>query len=69
MTIATTKKVNAAIAAQGYKAELIKGDGYFYFVGDDVRIDAPSVYTYRLTDFTVEQWMAEFADCVEKRQA
>jgi len=66
---ATFKAVNAAIAAKGYKAELIKGAGYFYFVGDDVRIDAPSTYTYRLTDFTVEEWMAEFAACVDAKPA
>jgi hypothetical protein len=69
MTTATFKKVNAAIAALGYKAELVKGDGYFYFAGDDVKIDAPSVYVYRLTEFSVEEWLGEFAGCVEPKEA
>jgi hypothetical protein len=33
----TFKKVNAAIAARGIKAELVQGNGYLYFAGDDVQ--------------------------------
>jgi hypothetical protein len=57
----TILNVNKAIVALGIKAELVKGEGYFYFIGDDV--DAclsTSVYVYRLTDIpTIIGWIDE----------
>lgn len=34
----TLKKVNAELTRAGIRAELVKGDGYFYFVGQDVEL-------------------------------
>lgn len=41
---------------------LIKGDGYFYFVYDDVEKNifaTRSVYVYRLNQLTFDQWIEE----------
>lgn len=61
MTIATLSKVNAAIAHKGI--ELVKGHGYFYFAAlatapADV-VTPASVYTTRVTDLSLEDWIAE----------
>lgn len=52
--------------------ELVKGEGYFYFAGDDVvgptgvLGDTLSVYTYRFSHLTEERWMAEAKDALDK---
>tara|TARA_R110000851_G_scaffold178010_10_gene324949 strand:- start:1679 stop:1867 length:189 start_codon:yes stop_codon:yes gene_type:complete len=59
MTVATIKKVNAAIADKG--VELVKGNGYFYFAdtGEDYVADfIDSVYSTTLRCMTVEEWVA-----------
>lgn len=51
---------------------LVQGNGYWYFIYDDVakgRYDTYSVMTMRLGDFTVEQWAAEGRDFVAKMEA
>lgn len=55
----TLKQVNAAIAAKGIKAELVKGAGYYWFFGDDVEyaVEGTSVYVYRLNDQSLQGWM------------
>jgi len=61
----TLKAVNKAIAARGIKAELIQGDGYLYFVGDDVEYaHTTSVSVCRLNHLTLERWMQELDDFV-----
>ena len=53
----TLKKVNKAIKDKGYDAELVKGDGYFYFSGEDVSLCfEQGVYVYRLNQLTLEHW-------------
>lgn len=44
------------------KLELVKGDGYWYFVYDDVAnnvYETRSVYTMYLNDMTLVQWVEE----------
>ena len=50
----TIKSVNAAIAAKGIKAEIVKGNGYYWFDG---AVNA-------LNHLTLEQWMEELATIV-----
>lgn len=62
----TIANVNKALTAAGIAAELVKGNGYFYFAGDAVAFaSTTSVYTCHLTDNTVAEWVdmcREFAD-------
>jgi hypothetical protein len=54
----TLNKINAAIKAAGGEDELVRGNGYFYFVGEDTpKWHQASVYTMFLSDFTVEEWV------------
>ena len=57
----TLKKVNAELVRLGIRAELVKGDGYFYFVGQDVELaQEQGVYgVFRLNDLTLDQWVEE----------
>lgn len=57
----TLEKVNRAIrAATSQYVELVKGEGYFYFVYDDgKRYSTASVYINILNQFTLEDWIAE----------
>lgn len=56
----TIKSVNKAIAARGIKAELVKGDGYFWFSGDDVEYaSTTSVMVFNLNSMPIESWMAD----------
>jgi hypothetical protein len=58
------KSLNKKIAELG-KIQLIRGKGYFYFVGEDVigetgvKGDTYSVMSYRLNHLTEKQWMSE----------
>lgn len=49
--------VNKELKRLGYKYELVKGEGYFYFVGEDN--DLTSVYVYTLNDLTLDRWVEE----------
>lgn len=54
------KQVNAAIVSSGMsEIELVKGEGYFYFVGINADDRKPSVYVNALRGLTVEEWVAE----------
>ncbi len=54
----TLKKVTAALP-KGY--ELVKGEGYFYFAGNDAMSwYSSSVLVFRINDLTLEQWVTEF---------
>lgn len=56
MTAPTIQKINQQIADHG--VEVVKGNGYFYFaaISDDA-IEIPSVYTMRLRDLSLEEWV------------
>lgn len=54
----TYKQVNAAIAAEGIKLELVKGKGYHYFIGkDQEHAIESSVPILQLNWSTVEEWV------------
>jgi hypothetical protein len=58
----TLKKVNAELTRAGIRAELVKGDGYFYFVGQDVELaQEQGVYggVSRLNNLSLKQWVEE----------
>lgn len=50
--------VNRAIAHLG-NIELVRGNGYFYFFGDDVNVWAESVYVYRINELSLARWVEE----------
>jgi len=54
----TRATVNKSIKHFG-DIELVKGDGYFYFVGGSVNIDASGVYVYSIKELTLTQWIEE----------
>lgn len=58
----TMKKVNQAIHEIESDWELVKGDGYFYWVHptDMSYLDCATVGVYKLNDFTLERWIEEF---------
>lgn len=60
MARTTINKVNAALKTAGHDAELVKGAGYFYFVGPDAPVYSSGVYVYHLNSFDVAQWVREF---------
>lgn len=57
---ATIKQVNAALQRNGYDGELVRGDGYHYFVGADFdhafSTSIPVMYTSHLTVEEVLSW-------------
>ena len=57
----TLAAVNKALAAAGIDAELVKGRGYFYFVGSDMDYaEEQGVYgVFRLSDLSVTQCVEE----------
>ena len=65
----TLSAVNKALAQEGIKAELVRGEGYFYFVGDDVDLsEEQGVYgVYRLSELSVERWLQEAKDKMVKQ--
>lgn len=56
------RTINATLARLGIKAELVKGEGYFYFIGDDVDCDCDSVYVFRVNELTLDRWVEEAND-------
>lgn len=51
---------------------LVPGVGYWYFVYDDIakgRYDTKSVYTMRLSDFSVNEWADEGREFVTKMES
>jgi hypothetical protein len=55
----TLNRVNAELKALGIDAELVRGNGYFYYWGDDVYNLSYSVYTCQLGGWTLQQWIDE----------
>jgi hypothetical protein len=62
MSQATLKSVNAAIQKLGGAEQLVRGDGYHYFVGGvaDELTDYPSIYVCYTSHFTLDQWIEEW---------
>lgn len=68
MTKITTKAVNKALVANGINAEIVRGEGYWYFSGEGTGTwKSTSVYTMRLNDLSVHEWVEQAkAFCDEK---
>ena len=65
----TIKQINKEITKLGYNAELVKGEGYFYFVGDDVLLCfTTSVYVNSVNQLTLEQWIESCEDLVKEQR-
>lgn len=73
MTRVTANKISAAIQAKfGMDVRVFRGEGYFFFYSDDTstanRLAAwpcVSVYTYRMNDMTLAQWVEAFEALME----
>lgn len=68
----TIASINATIAARGIAAELVKGEGYYYFMGAAVEgAETTMVMVTRLRALTEKEWMGELdafiADAEERR--
>jgi hypothetical protein len=55
------KAVNGELARRGYKAEIAKGSGYFYFRSGEAGdwLDS-TVAVRKINDLTLKQWIEEF---------
>lgn len=57
----TLKQINKALKNKGYEVELVRGEGYFYFFGNDADyLTSQGVYIPRLSDQSVEKWVEDF---------
>ena len=64
----TRKMVNDALRARGREESLREGNGYFYFGGGEaVNWLFSSVMVRRISELTLEQWLAEFEKLVERQ--
>lgn len=64
----TKKQIDKALKAAGIRGEVHRGEGYIYFEGPDFdHAYATSVYVPRLSDFSVERWVAEARALLVKR--
>lgn len=59
-TARSTKQVTAAIRKAGFAVDCIKGDGYVYFISDDMR-EIDSVYVCYLNEMSVERYVEHVA--------
>lgn len=56
----TLNRINKELALRNLPVQLVRGDGYFYFIGDVLgNKETTSVMVYRLNHLTMEQWMEE----------
>jgi len=61
----TLKSINKGLAPKG--VELVKGEGYFYFVGSSLdSLPSTSVMVYRLNQLTKEQWLVQADDYLKQ---
>lgn len=53
-------EVNSFLKSKGVKQTLVKGQGYYYFMGPDTveKWHEASVYTYRISDMRFKSWYA-----------
>lgn len=66
----TLASANRAITKAGIPLELVRGDGYHYFVyvgpEENVLVDIDSVYVCYTNTFTAKQWVEEAASAMAK---
>ena len=66
----TRKMINDALRARGRDESLYPGDGYFYFGGGDaVHWLSSSVMVKKLSDLTLDEWLAKFDELLEREKA
>jgi hypothetical protein len=69
----STATVTRKLRALGHPVELVRGDGYHYFVWDDGdHYDTESVYVPRFRSWSVDRWVQEgvaFAETVRAQLA
>lgn len=56
----TLKKVNQL--AKAYNLELVKGNGYFYFISNDIdlyKLSSTSVYVNNINQLSILEWVNE----------
>lgn len=54
----TIKKINAALKREGYDGEIVRGDGYHYFVGRDFdHAFSTSVSVMYTSHLSIERWL------------
>ena len=54
-------EVNRELVKLGHAERLTRGKGYYYFrLGDTARWPATSVYVFRSSDLSLEDWLAEY---------
>jgi hypothetical protein len=59
--------VNDALSARGRDESLYPGEGYFFFGGGDaVHWLSSSVMVKKISDLTLEQWLAKFDELLER---
>lgn len=59
----TLKAINKALKEKGYSTELVRGNDYFYFTGEEAsRFFFSGVYVARLNELTLEQWVQEYEE-------
>ena len=55
------KKINAALADAGISDKLVRGEGYFYFIGPNAdRWPTSSVMVCHLNQLTLRQWVQAY---------
>jgi hypothetical protein len=63
----TRKMVNDALRARGRDESLYPGDGYFFFGGGDaVHWLSSSVMVKKISDLTLDEWLARFEELLER---
>ena len=63
----TRKMVNDALRARGRDESLYPGEGYFFFGGGDaVHWLSSSVMVKKISDLTLDEWLAKFDDLLER---
>lgn len=59
-------QVQRAIDKRWPGVEFVKGEGYFYLVGDAVDIAyATSMYVYSLNQLTLDEWMVRIEEIIK----
>jgi hypothetical protein len=65
----TRKMVNDALRARGRDESLYPGVGYFYFGGGDaVHWLSTSVMVKKISDLTLDQWLAKFVELLDRER-
>lgn len=64
--IRTLSDFNKLLIENGVNSELVKGKGYFYYIGTgNACVDIPSVYVAHFSQMSSEQWTSELETAIE----